>query len=93
MESTARATARPLGRIVEVDGVRIHYLERGRGAPPVMLRARLGARLSGRNARRGARLFGDLMRHTVSPLIARAPPAAHAHAAFQSAAEDAALIA
>src|SRR5690349_16896675 len=27
----------PLGRIVEVDGVRVHYLERGQGAPLVML--------------------------------------------------------
>src|ERR1044072_490398 len=27
----------PLGRIVEVDGARVHYLERGRGTPLVML--------------------------------------------------------
>ena len=36
---SAERESPPLGRIVEVDGVRMHYLERGRGAPLVMLHA------------------------------------------------------
>jgi len=34
---SAERDSPPLGRIVEVDGVRMHYLDRGQGAPLVML--------------------------------------------------------
>jgi pimeloyl-ACP methyl ester carboxylesterase len=35
--TTSRASPAPIGSIIDVDGVRLHYVERGHGAPVVLL--------------------------------------------------------
>ena len=69
---TAERTNPPMGTFIEVDGVRLHYVERGEGQPLVLLHGLLGSSRNWQTA--GAELAGrhhvlavDLRNHGASP--------------------------
>ena len=69
----------PKGRFLEIDGVRLHYVERGKGEPLVLLHGN-GSMIQDFEFERAPRQGGqDVPRHRLRPAGIRAQPAPPRH--------------